>query len=68
MRQSSARYFSLENLVSENFVEQSERGAARFLDRLVAAGQTERTQMGDAFDAFVRDEEKFTAPNRAISP
>ena len=47
-------------------MEQSERGAAGFFDRLVAARQTERTQMGDAFDVFVRDEEKFAAPNRAV--
>ena len=24
--------------------------------------------MRDAFDAFVRDEEKFTAPDRSVSP
>ena len=47
-------------------VEQSERSTAGFLDRLVAAGQPERTQMRDTFDAFVRDEEKFPAPNRAV--
>jgi len=47
-------------------VDQSQRAAAGFLDRLVAARQPERTQMGDAFDAFVRDEEKFAAPNRAV--
>ena len=66
-RRRGAMFLLLEKLLSpRNFIKQSERGAAGFFDRLVAARQTERTQMGDAFDAFVRDEEKFAAPNRAV--
>src|ERR1019366_1083904 len=60
------QFFLFEYLVAKNFMEQSERSAAGFFDRLVAARQTERTQMRDAFDAFVGDEEKFAAPNRAV--
>ena len=61
-----ARSVSFENRVAEHFVKQTERGAARFLDRLVAAGQPERAQMRDALDVLIRDEEKFAAPDCAV--
>ena len=64
-RETEAIFF-LSKMVTGYFIKQSQRGAAGFLDRLVAARQTERAQMRDAFDAFVGDEEKFAAPNRAV--
>ena len=62
-----ARSFLLDKTASpKHFIKQSERGAARFLDRLIAAGQPERAQMSDALDVLVRDEKKFAAPDGAV--
>ena len=60
------KVFLLENFCAKNLIKQSERGAPRLFHGLVPARQTERTEVSDPFDAFVRDEEKLATPNRAV--
>src|SRR5581483_12019150 len=56
----------LEQVVAEDFVEQTERTAAGLLHGGIAARETEGAKMSDPFEGVFVDQKEFTAPNGSV--